>query len=60
MEQVNSALCTQRYIMQRPKIGLQVKEIVRGKINAASDQFGALAACNEHRAEVLGFVNILR
>ncbi len=54
------ALCTHRYFTSEPKTRLQSKECVSGKINPASDIFGALAVCDLHRTEVLELVNILQ
>ncbi len=57
---VDPTLCTQRYFTPRPKTGLQARECGTSKINPASYLFGALAVCDEHRAEVLEFVHILQ
>ncbi len=53
------ALCTQRYFTPRPKAGFQAKECGTSKINPASDLTGALAVCDDRRAAVLEFFNIL-
>ncbi len=50
----------QRYFTLRPKTGLQARECGTSEINPASYLLGALAVCNEQRAEVLEFVNILQ
>ncbi len=55
---VDPALCTQQYIMSRPKTGLQTRECRKSKINPASDLLGALNVCKEYRADVLEFVHI--
>ncbi len=57
---VGPALFTQRYFTLRPKTGLQVRECGTGKINPASYLIGALAVCDELRAEVLEFLNTLQ
>ncbi len=57
---VDPALCTQRYFRPRSKTGWQARECETSKINSASDFLGALAVCDEHRAGVLEFVNILQ
>ncbi len=39
---------------------LQTRECGTSKIDPVSDFFGALVICDEHRAEVLEFVNFLQ
>ncbi len=43
----------------RPKTGLRAREFGTSKINPSSDLLGALAVYDEHRAELLEFVNTL-
>ncbi len=40
--------------------GLNARECGTSKINPASDLLGALAVCDEHRAEVVELVNTLQ
>ncbi len=49
-------LCTQRYFTLQPR----TRECGTGKINSASDIFGALAVCDENRMELFELVNILQ
>ncbi len=57
---INPAPCEQRYFRPQPKTGLQARECGTNKIKTASDLFGVLVVCDEHRAEVLEFANILQ
>ncbi len=56
---INPAPCEQRYFRPQLKTGLRARECGTSKIKPASDLFGVLAVCDEHRAEVLEFANIL-
>ncbi len=57
---VDLVLCEQRYFTPRPKAGLQAREYGTDKINRTTDLFSGLAVCDEHLAEKLELINILK